>query len=239
MNDFDLGLRAAAIMNIVIDDIQEDFVFVVGGQSYKCPRVRAEFLSPRLCLSHSVDPSITEYVDQNSDFNDEFRLFLSLGSGSIIRVPKVRVDFFLSLSREFGNSDLYLSLLGHFDRDFIYSQRHDSITLDLFSADLIGRISSNFSGLIESELEGIPVCVLFPILSHHFLIILREDDLFCYVSSHFCSDPDYSDFLQFVRFEYILSDCVCCFFSADRDSIDGHLWDSVSRRLISYTPREV
>jgi hypothetical protein len=61
-------------------------------------------LSPRICLSHSVDASIAEYVVETSDSNDEFHLCMSLGSGSTMLVTTIR-DFFVSLSREFGNSD--------------------------------------------------------------------------------------------------------------------------------------
>jgi hypothetical protein len=70
MTDFDVCLSPAAIKNIVLEQIQEEFLFVVGGQRYKCPRIVAEFLSPRVLLSHSVDPSIAEYVAETSDTNE-------------------------------------------------------------------------------------------------------------------------------------------------------------------------
>jgi hypothetical protein len=97
MTDFDMCLSSAAIENIVIDKIQEGFVFVVGGKGYKCSRVMAEFLSPRVCLSHSVDPSIAEYIVSNPHSGDEFKSFMSLGSGSTIPITIV------SGIREFNN----------------------------------------------------------------------------------------------------------------------------------------
>jgi hypothetical protein len=233
MTDFDVCLSSRAIKNIVVDKIQENFEFVVGVERYKCAPIIAEFLSPRICLSHSVDPSIAEFIVQNPDFNDEFKLFLSLGSGSTIRVTKANRDFFVSLSREFGNSTLYISLLEHFEINFICSQLHDSTTLDLFSYGFIGRISSNFYELIESQLDIIPVSVLFHILSHNLLKISSEDSLFSYISSRLCSDPEYSNLLQFVHFEYISSECVCCFLLSLPECGDRRLWESISRRLIS------
>jgi hypothetical protein len=62
MTDFDVCLSSAAIKNIVTDNIQENLMFVVSGKGYNFPRIMAEFLSPRICLSHSVDPSIAKYV---------------------------------------------------------------------------------------------------------------------------------------------------------------------------------
>jgi hypothetical protein len=202
MTDFDVCLSSAAIKNIVLDQIQEDFDFIVGGKGYKCPRILAQFLSPRVCLSHSVDPSIAEYIVETRDLNDQFKLFMSLGSGSTIQVSEANLDFFVSLYRELSNQNLYISLIEHFANRFISSQNRDS-TLDLFSDELIGRISSKFYGLAWSELDAIPVSVLFHILSHNLLMISSEGELFSYLSSQLCSDPEYLDLLQFVRFEYL------------------------------------
>jgi hypothetical protein len=131
------------------------------------------------------------------------------------------------------NSNLYISLLEHFDIDFIRSQLHDSTTLDLFSEGLIGPIASKLYGLAWPQLDAIPMSVLFHILSHRLLMISSEDALFSYINSHICSDPEYLDFLQFVRFEYLSSESISSFLSALPDSIDCRLWASISRRLIS------
>jgi hypothetical protein len=58
---FDMCLISAAMKNIIHNNIEENFVFVAGGNKYKCSRINAEFLSSRVLLSHSVDPSIAEY----------------------------------------------------------------------------------------------------------------------------------------------------------------------------------
>jgi hypothetical protein len=41
---FGLCLSSDAIENIILDQIQEDFEFIGGGQRYKCPRILAKFL---------------------------------------------------------------------------------------------------------------------------------------------------------------------------------------------------
>jgi hypothetical protein len=239
MADFDLCLSSTGVKNIVIDKIQENFEFVVGGEGYTCPRIISEVLSPRASLSHSVDSSIAEYVVETPDPNNEFQLFLSLGSGSTIRATQANLEVLLSLSREFRNSNLYISLLEHFDIHFICSQLGDSLSLDLFSEGLIGCISSNFYRLTQSEFEEIPVSVLFHILSHNLLKISSEDDLFSFISSRICSDPEYFDLLPFVRFEYLSPACVSGFLSAVQDSIDRHLWLLISRRLILHVGNPV
>jgi hypothetical protein len=101
MADFDMCLDSAAMKNILIGKIQGDFTFVVGGQRYECPAILAEFLSPRLCLSHSVDPSIVEYIVETPDLNDQFKLFMSLGSGSPIGVTQWTFLFFCWMQFQF------------------------------------------------------------------------------------------------------------------------------------------
>jgi hypothetical protein len=233
MTDVDVCLSSAAIKNIILDQIQKDFIFVVGCQMYKCPRSIARLLSPRVGLAHSVDPSIAEYFVETSDLDEQFKLFMSFGSGSRIRVTKANLDFFICLSREFDNSNLYISLLKQFESDFMGSPIPDSTTLDFLSEDLIGRLSLNFSMLTRFELDAIPVSVLFHILSHHLLKISTEDELFSYISSRVCSDAEYLDLLRFVQFEYLSSKCVSDFVSSLPGSIDRRLWESLSGRLIS------
>jgi hypothetical protein len=111
MTGFGMCLSSAAIKNMVLDQIQEDFEFVVAGQRYPCTRILGEFLSPRVCLSHSVDQSIAEYVVETPDLNDEFQLFISRGSGSTLPAIKANLESFICLSRELYNSNLYISLL--------------------------------------------------------------------------------------------------------------------------------
>jgi hypothetical protein len=94
-----VALSSAAMTNIRIDDPQNDFTFVVGANSYSCPRVIAEFLSSRIRLLHWLDPSISEYVVETNDPSDQFNRFLSVGQGSTIDVTEGNQDLFLVLSR--------------------------------------------------------------------------------------------------------------------------------------------
>jgi hypothetical protein len=86
-------LSVAAIQNVNIDNSQEDFVTFVGVKTYRFPAVIAQFLSPQVCLRHSVDPSVAEYVVETPDLNGEFDLFLSLGSSSTISATEANLAY--------------------------------------------------------------------------------------------------------------------------------------------------
>jgi hypothetical protein len=105
-----------------INNIQDNFVFVVGGKMYDFPRIRAEFLSPRGCVQHWIDPSITEYIVETNDVNGYFAIFKLLSQGSAIRVTWANRAFLLSLSREFCDSEVSVSILKHFHSSYPLSQ---------------------------------------------------------------------------------------------------------------------
>jgi hypothetical protein len=105
---------------------------------------------------------------------------MPLGSGSTVPVTQANLDSFLALSGEFGNVNLYISLMEHFDSDFIRSRIDDLTTLDIVSEHLIGRISSKFYGPKRSELEAIPVFVLSAILLDNLLMISSENVIFSF-----------------------------------------------------------
>jgi hypothetical protein len=232
IGDFDLCLTSTAMKNMVLAQIQEDFEFVVGCHRYQLPRIMAEILSSRVCLSHSVDPSIAEYALETSDFNDQFRFLMPLGSGSTVRVTKGNLDPFLPFRREFGNSAFYVSLLEHFDSHFVGSQTPNLAWPGLFSGDLIGGISSKFSALIRCQSW---MQFQFQFFYTFCLIICRlfqAKMLFFPTSARvFVQMHKYFDLLQFVRFEHLSTQCICSFLLALPNSIDHRLWESISRRF--------
>jgi hypothetical protein len=71
-----------------INSIPENFVFIVDGHRYDCPTIFADFFSPNICLQHSVDPSITEFIVETKDMHANFELFKSLLEGATIRVTE-------------------------------------------------------------------------------------------------------------------------------------------------------
>jgi hypothetical protein len=142
--------------------------------------------------------------------NVNFELFKSLLEGSTIRVTEATRAVLLSLCREFGNSDISLSILNHFHSYYPLNQICDS-----FGDISIPFLALVFHRLTSSELDNIPVSVRYDILSH------------------FLSDAEYYSLLQFVRFEYLSLECISDFVSMTPDYIDHRLWEAISRRLIS------
>jgi hypothetical protein len=155
-----------------ISDIQDDFLFVVGGERYARPRIVAEFLSATISVITSVDYSTSEYIVGTEDLASQFQLFLSLWQGSTIRVGRSTCEFFLRLSSELGNLSLCQLVLVTFHGNFSVDQ-----ICDLCGDFSIGHIASQFHCLKTPKLETIPISMLSYFLSHPSLRISREDAL--------------------------------------------------------------
>jgi hypothetical protein len=62
-----------------------------------------------------MDPSMDDYIVETKDLKKGISVLFSLGQGSSVEVTPRNSAFLLSLSREFDNSDLFISLVHHFD----------------------------------------------------------------------------------------------------------------------------
>jgi hypothetical protein len=82
-------------------------------------------------------------------------------------------------------------------------------------------------------MDKIPLSILIHVLSHDSLTLSTEDSLCFYICSRISDDPEYHELLQFVRFEYLSSDCMSKFLSLLPFDTDRRLWAAISPRLFS------
>jgi hypothetical protein len=179
----------------------------------------------------SVDLSITEYVIESKITDQEFELLISTGEDSTIFADESNCEQLLSITREFGNFDLYDMLLDRFHGNFNISQ--PSKFLNLCSEISISFLSSQFYRLTSSDIDDIPRSALFHILSHDSLSISSEDSLYSYLCSRISVNPEYCDFLRFVRFEYVSRECFSDYISFHPIAGGLPLWNALSLRLLS------
>jgi hypothetical protein len=130
----------------------------VGWKRYECPGIIAPFISPKVCLLHSLDPSITEYTVEIDDLHNQFPLFVALARGSIPVDDDTRA-FLLSLSRELGNFDVFFSILDHCEFAF------DGVSG--FCGE-VGGVLEGSIGLSASRFHRLSDSTFFPTLSSKF-----------------------------------------------------------------------
>jgi hypothetical protein len=227
MTHLEIALSLAGTKDPIIGDVQGAFVFVVGGERFNCSRIVAQFLSQRICNSHRIDPSITEYVIDTLDLKEEFKLFLSLSEGSTVRVDEGMARSFVALCGELDNSGLCIPLLKHFQSDIGLAH-----ICTFGDESLLDSVASQFTKFSRSDLDNIPLPALYHILSLDSLVIEGEDWLYEYISSRFSTDAEFSEWIQFVQFKYLSDKCIENFTLRIPEYIDRRLWKPLSRRLM-------
>jgi hypothetical protein len=239
MSTFEAKLSADGMKNLLISKQHNDFTFIIGDRRYECSWIVADFLSPKLANLHSVDPSITEYIVETIDSETKFATFLSLGCGSTIVIQEEDRKFLLSLCRELCNSELYALIIEHFTGELTISQALERLSdFESFRFDCnrsISFIASHFFELSPSDLSEIPFSALYPILSHDSLQLSSEDSLYDFISSQLSIDRHYFELFEFVRFEFLSTDCISRFISMSFDHfeiLNANVWKAICARLI-------
>jgi hypothetical protein len=235
MSIAEIVLTPRAFADIPNLDGLTDFQFRVGGRSYPCSSVIACFLSPLLAQRFSCDQTCTEFIVDTIDSAEYFGSFLFLGGGSSLRVNSANRDFFLSLSRELGNFELYFSILNLFQTSLTVAQALDLVqhadAFELSSDRAISFLASHFFELTSAMLFGLPSCSVFAIVAHPSLCVSSEDDLFNFIQSYVAHQPDCLALFQFVRFEYLSRETISEFVPT-AEIASCHLWNALCCRLL-------
>jgi hypothetical protein len=152
-------------------------------------------------------------------------------------VSEENYRFLLSISRELGNSELYLSIFDHFQTDFKLSAAlgHlcDAEFPDFVSDRSIAILASDFFKLPRHIVSVIPIDALLAILCHPSLRVASEDALYSLIVFLASAAPAYFDLLPLVQFKYLSAESISNFIelSSSFESISHSLWISVCDRL--------
>jgi hypothetical protein len=208
-----LTLGDHSVRNALIESIQENFVFVVGEQRYSCPRILSHLLSRTISVHHTIDASISEYTVETKDTHDQFPIFQLFGIGGTVQVT-------------LENPPFLFSFLG-------CRLASDEPICSLLDDDAIPFIACEFYKLDDSQLDQIPVFVLYHIFFHPSLTISSESALYSYIWSRHSANPEYCTLFQFLQFEYLPAGSICAFVLLNPESIHLCLWATISARLSS------
>jgi hypothetical protein len=231
-------LSAKGLHNICQKD--KGFTFIVGPRRYDCPLFVAEFLSPRIHDLRSVDNTFDEYEIEIEDPDGHFEGFLSLGSGSTIKITESNRLTILSVSGELWNSELYECICPSASSSLTMSSAVDRIS---FFARMRGNISNEVSFIAShfhelndpsDSLRSLPFSAIYEILSDNSLKIKSEDLLYDFILSRAEDDCEYSGLLEQIRFEYLSAPKFNEFLNLISQSFEymNHsVWSSLRSRL--------
>jgi hypothetical protein len=128
--------------NLQFDNYERDFTFIVGNDSYSCPRFVADFLSPRASKLHRSDPTVHSIEIETRDRDHYFEQFFWAGFGSSVCVKAERYALFRAFCVGLESSDFY---------DQLVQQCHGDLTMD----NIIDRLTDldRIGGSLNREVE--------------------------------------------------------------------------------------
>jgi hypothetical protein len=235
----ELSLSAKGLSNLPRSDSKDDFEFIVGDFSYRCPSLVADFLSPRIARMHHADESISEFAIETPDDGPHFPEFLKLGFGGALSVTPSNRRFLLSIGCELGNCEVYETILGQIECDMSTGNVLNRVeVLSRVGANIANEIefiASHFFEFSSSEIMTLSFDVLRDVLGHTALAIESEDSLYRAISSRVSSEPRFFELFEFIRFEFLSPDSCADFFDVAADNFErvtvAH-WESLRSRFV-------
>jgi hypothetical protein len=214
MSSLNVKLSTKGLANLPTET-ENPFCFVVGDSQYQCSFCVAAYLSPKIGRLCSLDRSLNEFDIETIDDRFLFERFLSLGRGVEFTIEPSETEFFLSVSEELENTELF---------SFLFDQLNEELSVGSFISRLgwsrrmkcpavreIEFLASHFYELSRSDFDGLNIDDVHEILSHPALKLANEDGLFDLVAAHFDDGPEAADYfalLEFVHFEYLSLDTI-------------------------------
>jgi hypothetical protein len=239
-----LSLSAKGLQGVEAVNHENDFAFIVGDERYSCPSFLAEFLSPRVAALRSEDITISEFSIKTSDPDHFFGTLLSIGFGREVSFPASRLGFVRAVSKELLNCELFEKTLkekdGEIEEEDLKARLDFLSGVDEPSESAVSVVASHFYQFSVSDFDRVSPSVLEAILRDSALIVGDEDSVFEIVHRLASADLSYFRLLEFVRFEFVSTDCmtrVIDFLSTSFESFTFGIWSSLHNRLgLSVTP---
>jgi hypothetical protein len=219
-----------------------DFAFIVGDERFSCPSFVAEFLSPRVSSLRSQDITVDEFRIETADPSHQFGNFLSIGFGRDVCFPEGQFTFVRSVCRELRNYELLTTMHeeGRNREDGLKTLFHLSSGIEEGCDSEIQVVASHFYEFSVSDFDELSAGVLEAILRDPNLLVTDEDSVFAIIHRRASVDLSYFGLLEFVRFEFVSSECmtrVIEFISSSFESLTVGIWCSLRNRLkLSVTP---
>ena len=233
-------LPANGLKNAAVLAIEPDFEFIVGDKKYPCSSFFAEFISPAVAEIRSKDPSIKSFKIDVEDPNNYFELVIQLMNGNEIEA-NIPQSVFLRNIGEILQNDEIVDAFSFVNNNHLTTKNVIPTLLEKQQYNInISKetefIAKHFFSIDEDELMLLDKETLLHILSNKILIITNEDSLYQFITKLIDrKGPEYTDFLNYVRYENISFDNAQSFLkylTIDVIRKNPDVWKSLQKRML-------
>jgi hypothetical protein len=187
-----------------------------------------------------VDPTIHSFSIDANDPGHYFSDVVALGFGGDpeLDLNADRVLFIRSICRELQNSELFEMTFAAgeaVDRKGLISRGEFCAEVGQLSDSEVEEYASHFYEFSPADFSQSSFTLLLKILSHPKLVLSSEDSLFQLISDQIARDSSSFPLLEFVRFEYLSSECMKSAFeviSRSFECLSLGIWAALYNRMV-------
>jgi hypothetical protein len=209
MTSTSLSLSTSGLSRVPIRESADDFEFIVGDVHHRCPSWVADFLSHRIAAVHAIDDTVLSYTVETVDRDGHFGGFLALGRGAPLVLKESDRDFYMSISAELCNDELYRALSdvieGGISVENVVRRVKSLVAMEANVQAEIEFIASHFTEISSSEICDLDYEIMNEIVHHGKLRIGSEDSLYETIEERISSDARYFGLFDVIHFEFLSS----------------------------------
>jgi hypothetical protein len=248
MTELSFSLSASGLRNIQSTLYSNDFVFMIGKETFSCPSFIAEFLSPKVSRLRAADPTVQEFSIDIPDSGPVFCDILSLGKGSSVEVTEMNRKLLESICCSLGNVEFLNSIFHSFEGELKICNVSDRLRIlseiEVNCEEELEFAASHFHEITkqsDSEFLKVKEDVVYQMISRDSLKLESEDQLWNFIRtwSQKQNDSDFESrsvrFLEFVKLEYLSFETmkeVISAISESLPSLNSAVWTSLQSRLL-------
>jgi hypothetical protein len=234
-----LTLSTNGLSHVPIKESRNDFEFIVGDATYRCPSLIADFISPKIAALHSIDDTIMSFLIETNDSGGYFGSIVELGRGKSIVLTESNWKIVGSISKELGNMEIYEQILrvieGELSIDNVVKRMNSLSDICANYENEVRFVSSHLYEISSSDVDKLKFDVFREVVSCNDLKIESEDWLYETISRRISWDFRYFEMFELIRFEFLSVAKMHDYFEIVSNSFEHFTvsqWQSLYSRLI-------
>ena len=229
----DICLSSQGLAQVAGIDVR-DFTFIVDGANYKCSRILAGFLSPKVARMLQSDINVSRMVVNVSDPGREFKQVMNLVRGGTLKLEAHNTTCLMAIANELQNRELLAKIVEFqcdqkpLNPDTAVDRLKQKAEMNLDGSVESRYIAENFTDIDFAQISQLRPAQLEYILTHSALSLDNEDSLLDTVDRLCQIDRDYCILYRTIEIQYLSSASVSRFCDAVfPDLLDGFIWEKL------------
>lgn len=228
-------------------EMKKDFTFLVGRvppfREYSVNSFFANFISPKVALTHASDPSISSFQVPIEDESNSFQLIIDLLYGKKIEPSDIERIFIREVAKILGNDELYCKFADSSQLKITNAipQMEEKYKNEMDTELEVSFIAGNLASYKAKDFANTPKILLERIFTSDKLLVEDENEFTKFVIEIIESrDKSFVSLFSFLVFENLNKECLTKVLSIIKpEDITTQMWNAIKNRLMGHVKRVV